>query len=67
MSSNMTASEVQARLAHWERYEAPKLQARVEAYFAPLIDKWVDVIRWYWMDQEIQQQRMTDDGCPLGI
>ena len=62
----ITASEVRFRQEHWEKHEAPKLQARAEAILAPIFDKWVAVVHRYLMDRDLQHQRMTDDGCPLG-
>ena len=66
MCEPMTASEVRDRIEQWERREAPKLQASVEAILASVLNKWVDGVLRHWLDRELQQQRMTDDGCPLG-
>ncbi len=54
------------REAHFIATEAPKLQAAIEAMLA---DVWGKFIRRFWLewhDDDLQQQRMTDDGCPLG-
>jgi len=65
MARDITAYEVQARVEHWERHWVPKLQASMEAMISPMFDEWWTQVHRYFLDQELQQQRMTDDGCPL--
>lgn len=62
---NMTATEVRMRVAEFERTQAPKLQASIEAGLAEIYDDFSRVFWAHWNDRELQQQRMTDDGCPL--
>ena len=65
----ITASEVRDRIEQWERREAPKLQAKIEGMLSKVYAEFERGFWKAWDDRELQQlerQRMTDDGCPLG-
>jgi len=65
MNNQITATEVQMRMEEWKRVNQP----RINAWYDKLLKIiWGDTIQYLntWLqDQELQQQRMTDDGCPL--
>ena len=66
MNNPITATEVQMRAKDFERRQAPKLQARAEAMILRSFGEFLLLMRTYLRDAELQQHRMTDDGCPLG-
>jgi len=65
MNKPMTATEVRMNLIDYNA----KLTLAVEEIWTPVIGQWLDranqIMREYWQDEITQQQRMTDDGCPL--
>lgn len=62
---NMTATEVQMQIIDCNA----KLVLALEEIWTPVIGKWLDetnrIMREYFQDEINQEQRMTDDGCPL--
>jgi hypothetical protein len=62
---DMTATEVRMRIAEWERVNQPKYVAWLERRFEIVWGGFLQELKLWTQDQDLQQQRMTDDGCPL--
>ncbi len=60
----MTATEVQMRMEEWERINQPKYEASVNRMLESIWGDTIEIMYRHIMDQDLQQQRMTDDGCP---
>lgn len=65
MSDQMTATEVQIRIEEWERVNQPKYEASINRMLEGIWGETINIMYLHVMDQYLQQQRMTDDGCPL--
>ncbi len=67
MDDPITATEVRMREAEWERINQPKYKAWCNRLFEIVWGDFLQELKLFTQDQELQQQRMTDDGCPLEI
>lgn len=61
----MTATEVRMREVEWERINQPKYKAYISKLFEEAFSSFLQALKSWIQDQELQHQRMTDDGCPL--
>lgn len=64
---NITATEVRMRVAEWERINQPKYVAWCDRLCEIFLSDYFQDLKLWIQDQELQQQRMTDDGCPLAV
>ncbi len=62
---NVTATEVRMRIDEWERVNHPRWEEYLGRLYHEIFGKWWDLVLAYMRDEEMQQQRMSDDGCPL--
>lgn len=65
MNRPITATEVQMRLDEWDRVNRPIYEARLNKVLDAIWGNTLRFIEAHLRDQDLQQQRMTDDGCPL--
>ena len=61
-----TADEIQLQFDHYNRIIILPLREKLEHFTNALLINWLDVYNRYNREEEMQLQRMTDDGCPLG-
>jgi hypothetical protein len=59
-----TAHEIALRLEENER-KTLKMYTAVSAMIDEMVRYSFRVIERYWRDEQIELDRMTDDGCPL--
>ena len=62
---DMTAAEVRMRVAEWERINQPKYKAWCDKLCETAWGDFLQELKMWVQDEELQQQRMIDDGCPL--
>lgn len=63
----MTATEVRIREEEWERINQPKYKASVNKLIDACLGGSLRLLHELLREHEIQIERMTDDGCPLGF